>query len=250
MTSGCAAGNERMNVSTVAEYIAARPPAVRKKLKQLRAIVKHEAPDALEKLSYGMPYYALNGRLVYFASFMNHVSLFPMTSGVRAFKSRLAKFTHGKGSVQFPHDHPLPVALIRQIVKFRVAENRKREHVMPYDEELVQRVRLLMPPRLKVEEKKMMGALTFMVQGKMCVCVVRDDLMARIDPEEYESALKKKGCREMDYTGRAMKGFVFVGPEGTKTKRDLESWIALALEYNKRAKIAPKKKKRVRTDRN
>jgi uncharacterized protein YdhG (YjbR/CyaY superfamily) len=61
-----------------------------------------------------------------FASFMNHVSLFPMTSGVRAFKTRLAKFTHGKGSIQFPLDHPLPVALIRQIVKFRVSENRKK----------------------------------------------------------------------------------------------------------------------------
>jgi TfoX/Sxy family transcriptional regulator of competence genes len=121
---------------------------------------------------------------------------------------------------------------------------------MPYDEELVQRVRVLMPPRLKVEERKMMGALTFMVQGKMCVCVVRDDLMARIDPDKYEWALKKKGCREMDYTGRPMKGFVFVGPEGTKTKGDLESWIGLALEFNKKAKIAPKKKKRNRSERN
>jgi TfoX/Sxy family transcriptional regulator of competence genes len=121
---------------------------------------------------------------------------------------------------------------------------------MPYDEELAQRVRVLLPPGRTVEEKKMMGALAFMVKGKMCVCVVRDDLMARIDPGEYESALKRRGCREMDYTGRPLKGFVFVGPEGTKTKRDLESWIALALEYNKKAKTAPKKKKRAGTERN
>jgi TfoX/Sxy family transcriptional regulator of competence genes len=113
---------------------------------------------------------------------------------------------------------------------------------MPYDEELVQRVRLLLPPRLKVEEKNMMGARTFMVQGKMCVCVVHDDLMARIDPGEYEAALKKKGCREMDYTGRPMKGFVFVGPEGTKSKRDLETWVNMALEYNAIAKVSKKKR--------
>jgi hypothetical protein len=76
----------------------------------------------------------------------------------------------------------------------------------------------------------------------MCVCVVKDDLMARIDPDEYESALKKRGCREMDYTGRPMKGFVFVGPEGTKTKRDLEAWVKLALAYNKSAKASKKKR--------
>lgn len=112
--------------ASVVEYIAARPPAIRKKLAQIRAIVRKEAPDALEKLSYGMPYYALNGRLLYFAAFTNHIGLFPMASGVSAFEARLSKFRHAKGSIQFPHITPLPLGLIRQIVKFRVAENRKK----------------------------------------------------------------------------------------------------------------------------
>jgi TfoX/Sxy family transcriptional regulator of competence genes len=90
----------------------------------------------------------------------------------------------------------------------------------------------------------MMGALTFMVNDKMCVCVLKDDLMARIDPERHDDALRRKGCRKMDFTGRPMKGFVFVGPEGTGSKRNLESWIALALEFNKKAKPSRKKSPR------
>jgi uncharacterized protein YdhG (YjbR/CyaY superfamily) len=112
--------------ATVIDYIAARPPAIRKKLTQLRAIVRKEAPDAVEKLSYGMPYYALNGRLLYFAAFTHHIGFFPLKSGVSAFESKLSKFKHAVGSIQFPHDEPLPRALIRQIVKFRVAENRRK----------------------------------------------------------------------------------------------------------------------------
>lgn len=89
-----------------------------------------------------------------------------------------------------------------------------------------------------------MGALAFMVNGKMCACVLNDDLMARIDPEAYEEALTRRGCREMDFTGKPMKGFVFVGPEGTRSGRDLESWIALALAFNKKAKPSRRKKRR------
>ena len=114
---------------------------------------------------------------------------------------------------------------------------------MAYNEILAQRVRqLLTGKNLPVEEKKMMGGLTFMVKGKMCVGILNDDLMARIAPEEYSTALQKKGCREMDFTGRPMKGFVFVSPEGTKNKQDLTDWIQLALAYNERAKSSKKKK--------
>ena len=80
-----------------------------------------------------------------------------------------------------------------------------------------------------------------MVNKKMCVGISGDDLMARIDPEIYESALKKKGCREMDFTGRPMRGFVLVNPNWVKTKRDLEYWLNLALDYNKKAKATPKR---------
>ena len=113
---------------------------------------------------------------------------------------------------------------------------------MAYNEKLANRVREILSPKSKVEEKKMIGGLTFMVNNKMCVGISGDDLMARIDPEIYEEVLNKKGCREMDITGRPMKGFVFIDEEGTKSKMDLEFWIALALEYNKKAKPSKKKK--------
>ena len=112
---------------------------------------------------------------------------------------------------------------------------------MTYNEKLAARVREELASLRKVEEKKMMGGLTFMVNGKMCVGILNDDLMVRIDPEVYDSALNKKGCREMDFTGRPMKGFVFVSPEGTKGKNDLVYWMGLALDFNKKAKSSKKK---------
>ena len=115
---------------------------------------------------------------------------------------------------------------------------------MAYNERLAARVRQLLGTHRKVVEKQMMGGLTFMVNDKMCIGILKDDLMARIDPERHDDALKKKGCREMDFTKRPMKGFVFVGPAGTGSKRDLESWVSLALEFNKKAKPSRKNKLR------
>ena len=112
---------------------------------------------------------------------------------------------------------------------------------MAYNLKLANRIREALTGKRNVEEKKMMGGFTFMVNNKMCVGVSGDDLMARIDPEIYDFALKRKGCREMDFTGRHMRGFVFVNPVGVKTKKDLEYWLNLALEYNKKAKAAPKR---------
>ena len=114
---------------------------------------------------------------------------------------------------------------------------------MAYSEKLANRVRAMLVDHPKVEEKKMMGGLTFMVNNKMCVGVLQDDLMARINPAAYETALEKRGCREMNFTGRPMKGFVFIDPDGTKTKKDLNYWIGLALEYNKIAKASRKRRK-------
>jgi len=111
---------------------------------------------------------------------------------------------------------------------------------MAYNEKLANRIRELLLNKRSVEEKKMMGGLTFMVNNKMCVGILKDDLMARIDPEVYESALERRGCREMDFTGRPMKGFVFIDPEGTKSTKNLEFWIKLALDYNERAKASKK----------
>jgi len=116
---------------------------------------------------------------------------------------------------------------------------------MAYDEQLADRIaRMLKRKRVTCETKRMMGGLTFMVDGKMCVGVSENRLMARIDPEIHEGALKRKGCVPMDFTGRPMRGFVFVEPRGTKTDADLKHWVELALEFNPRAKSSKSKKAR------
>jgi TfoX/Sxy family transcriptional regulator of competence genes len=112
---------------------------------------------------------------------------------------------------------------------------------MAYSESLAGRVRQALGKR-NIEEKRMMGGLTFMVNRKMCVGILGDDLMCRIDPEYHEKALKRKGCREMDFTGRPMRGFVFVGSAGTSSSRDLTYWVQLALAFNHKAR--PSRKRR------
>lgn len=113
---------------------------------------------------------------------------------------------------------------------------------MAYNEQLADRVREALELTPRVVEKKMMGGLTFMVNSKMCVGIVKDELMLRIAPEEYELALERRGCREMDFTGRPMKGFIFVNEDGLKSRKDFTYWIDLALAYNKKAKASKKKK--------
>ena len=112
---------------------------------------------------------------------------------------------------------------------------------MAYDEHITNRVRATLKSQKRVEEKKMMGGLTFMVNGKMCVGVSKDELMVRLDPAVYDAVLKRKGCRPMNFTGKPMKGFVFVSPKGTSNKKDLGFWIDLALNFNKKAKASKKR---------
>ncbi len=114
---------------------------------------------------------------------------------------------------------------------------------MAFNEKLADRTRELIALSQKnVEEKKMFGGLCFMVNDKMCIGVEKQRLMVRIDPERYDEAMKKDGCRPMDFTGKVMKGFVFVDAETLTTKKKLEYWVALALDYNKIAKASRKKK--------
>ena len=114
---------------------------------------------------------------------------------------------------------------------------------MAFDEFLADRIRIILrDKRVMFDEKKMIGGLCFMVDDKMCVGVEKNKLMARIDPDFYEQALTKKGCREMDLTGRTMKGFVFVEPVGVDMDRDLEYWVQLCLDFNPKAKSSKKKK--------
>jgi hypothetical protein len=83
----------------------------------------------------------------------------------------------------------------------------------------------------------MMGGLTFMVNDKMCIGIIKDEMMCRIDPELQESALEKTGCRVMDFTGRPMKGYVMVDDSGMKSKKNFDYWIDLCLDFNKKARV-------------
>ena len=112
---------------------------------------------------------------------------------------------------------------------------------MAYSEELAERIQIILASLpIKLEVKKMMGGLCFMVDGKMCVGVMKDELMCRINPDVYDASLKKPGCHQMDFTGRVMKGFVLVGPEGTDDQNDLQYWVDLALQFNPLAKASKK----------
>lgn len=116
---------------------------------------------------------------------------------------------------------------------------------MAYDELLADRVRqILAEKNVDYEEKKMFGGLCYMVDGKMCFGVEKINLMARIGPDAYEDALTRKGCQQMEFTGRPMKGFVTVVPEGFDMDEDLKYWIQLCLDYNPIAKSSKKKKKK------
>jgi hypothetical protein len=102
---------------------------------------------------------------------------------------------------------------------------------MAYDERLADRIREALARERSVDEIKMMGGLCFMVGGHMALGIVGDELMVRVGPDRYERALSRVHAREMDFTGRSIRGFVFVSPAGTKTKRSLASWVAPAEEF-------------------
>ncbi len=118
--------NSKEIPATVDEYIAVFPKEVQKLLQQVRTTIKKAALTAEEVISYGMPAYKLNGMLVYFAGYKNHIGFYATPTGHRAFKKELSIYKEGKGSVQFPIDQAIPLALITKIVKFRVAENKRK----------------------------------------------------------------------------------------------------------------------------
>jgi uncharacterized protein YdhG (YjbR/CyaY superfamily) len=112
---------------TIEEYISQFPEDVRTILYELRQTIREAAPDAEETINYQMPTFTLNGNLVHFAAFKNHIGFYPTPTGIDAFKKELSVYKGAKGSVQFPIDQPLPLALIRRIVEYRVEENKQRK---------------------------------------------------------------------------------------------------------------------------
>jgi uncharacterized protein YdhG (YjbR/CyaY superfamily) len=115
----------KITYNTIDEYILQFPPEVQEILKNLRKVIKESAPEAKEKISWGMPTYVLHGNLVHFAAHKRHIGFYPAPSGIDTFKQELAQYKTSKGAVQFPMDKPIPYELIKRIVKFRVAENKK-----------------------------------------------------------------------------------------------------------------------------
>ena len=116
----------KVEFKSIDDYIAAQPKEVQPLLQRVRSTIAQAAPAASEKISYQMPTFYLNGNLVHFAAYEHHVGFYPTPSGVKAFEEELSGYKYAKGSIQFPIDRPMPLPLIRKIVKFRVEENSKR----------------------------------------------------------------------------------------------------------------------------
>lgn len=112
---------------------------------------------------------------------------------------------------------------------------------MAYDTKLTERIRNHLVHLPSIEEKEMMGGLSFMYNGKMCVGIIKDEMVCRIDPLLHTEAIEKPGCRTMDFTKKPMKGWVMIDATGMKSEKALNYWIELVVAYNKQAK-SPKKK--------
>jgi TfoX/Sxy family transcriptional regulator of competence genes len=112
---------------------------------------------------------------------------------------------------------------------------------MAYNEQLADRIRERLADLPKVEEKEMMGGLTFMVNDKMCIGVIKDEMMCRINPGAHEDVVEMQGCRTMDFTKRPMIGYVLIDETGMRTSKEFEYWINLALDFNTIAKSSKKK---------
>ena len=119
--------HSREQFQNIDEYIASFPENVQHKLKELRGAIKESAPEAEEAFSYGMPSFKLNGILVWFAAYKKHIGFYPTHSGIVAFEEKLSIYKHSKGAVQFPIDGPIPLDIVREIVRFRVEENLTRD---------------------------------------------------------------------------------------------------------------------------
>ena len=113
-------------ITDIDQYIAVFPDEIRELLQRVRITIKKAAPEAEEAIKYRMPTFTLKGNLVHFAAFKNHIGFYPAPSAIKAFEKELSMYNGAKGSIQFPVDKPLPLALVTKIVKFRVKENEEK----------------------------------------------------------------------------------------------------------------------------
>jgi uncharacterized protein YdhG (YjbR/CyaY superfamily) len=112
---------------TIDGYIAAFPKSIQIILNRLRRAIRASAPGAQEAISYGIPTFRLNGNLVHFAAYKSHIGFYPTSSGIAAFRKELSRYELSKGTVRFPIDEPVPLGIVKKIVKFRVKENESRK---------------------------------------------------------------------------------------------------------------------------
>lgn len=117
---------EQAAPTTIDEYIAGFPPDLQEILQTIRATIREAAPDAGEAIKYQIPTFTLNGNLVHFAAFKNHIGFYPTPTGTEHFEEELSAYKRAKGSVQFPLDQPIPYDLIRRITEFRVKEAQEK----------------------------------------------------------------------------------------------------------------------------
>lgn len=114
-------------ITSIDQYIHGFPEQVQTILSELRSSIRLAAPQAIEKISYQMPTFYLNGNLVHFAAFKRHLGFYPAPSGITAFQQELSNYKTSKGAIQFPIDKPLPLKLVERIVEFRVKENSQKK---------------------------------------------------------------------------------------------------------------------------
>jgi uncharacterized protein YdhG (YjbR/CyaY superfamily) len=114
-------------MKTIDEYIENFEPGIQKTLNEIRDFIKNEVPEAVEKISYGMPMFYLNGNLIHFAAFKDHYSFFPSPSKNNTFEKELVPYRSGKGTLKFSIDKPIPWEIIKKVIQFRVKENLKKK---------------------------------------------------------------------------------------------------------------------------
>lgn len=114
---------DSIKFKTIRQYTESFPESTQKILRKLHKAIKETAPDAEETISYNMPAFTLNGPLVYYAAYKNHIGFYPTGLGIAAFKNEISGYKHSTGAIQFPIDEPLPLDLVKKIVKFRIKVN-------------------------------------------------------------------------------------------------------------------------------
>lgn len=117
---------QNIKYNTIDEYISSFPKDIQKMLGDVRSAIGKAAPEAAEAVSYGIPTFKLNGNLVHFAAFKNHIGFYPTPNGIEEFEKELSVYKQGKGSVQFPVNKPLPLDLISKMVKYRIKKNSEK----------------------------------------------------------------------------------------------------------------------------